>query len=146
MNKTLTETIEAILANPSIITGQRGDENVRAWQARAVRLGLSGKGWLTIRGECLPVTRWNDDKPHHVFGPEDGTLGRAVLGQCHRFVAIPAFHCVNLAAAVYTVLYDRHSKRVQAGLELPHAVRSDGNFDEPDNMAEATGVTRGRKQ
>jgi tRNA C32,U32 (ribose-2'-O)-methylase TrmJ len=46
----------------------------------------------------------------YVFGPEDGGLGSVTLRHCHRFVAIPARHCLNLAAAVYTVLYDRQVK------------------------------------
>jgi tRNA C32,U32 (ribose-2'-O)-methylase TrmJ len=56
-----------------------------------------------------------------VFGPEDGSLGRATLAQCHRFLVIPTRHCANLSAALYTVLYDRHAKRVHDGLELPHS-------------------------
>jgi len=76
----------------------------------------------------------------YVFGPEDGSLDRAVLGLCHRFVVIPTRHCTNLAAAVYTVLYDRHAKRVAAGLEPMNTVVGRG-FDEPDHMADAVGVT-----
>jgi tRNA(Leu) C34 or U34 (ribose-2'-O)-methylase TrmL len=59
----------------------------------------------------------------YVFGPEDGSLGRATLAQCHRFLVIPTRHCANLSAAVYTVLYDRHAKRVHDGLELPHSTQ-----------------------
>jgi tRNA(Leu) C34 or U34 (ribose-2'-O)-methylase TrmL len=79
------------------------------------------------------------DKAVYVFGPEDGSLDRAVLGLCHRFVVIPTRHCTNLAAAVYTVLYDRHAKRVAAGLETAHTVVGRG-FDEPDHMADSVGV------
>jgi tRNA(Leu) C34 or U34 (ribose-2'-O)-methylase TrmL len=75
----------------------------------------------------------------YVFGPEDGSLDRAILGRCHRFVVIPTRHCTNLAAAVYTVLYDRHAKRVLAGLETANTVTGRG-FDEPDHMADAVGV------
>jgi len=60
-----------------------------------------------------------------VFGPEDGSLGRATLAQCHRFLVIPTRHCANLSADVYTVLYDRHAKRVRDGLELPHSTAGD---------------------
>jgi tRNA(Leu) C34 or U34 (ribose-2'-O)-methylase TrmL len=77
----------------------------------------------------------------YVFGPEDGSLGRATLAQCHRFLVIPTRHCANLSAAVYTVLYDRHAKRVHDGLELPHSTA--GDLDEPDHMADAVGVTWG---
>ena len=64
----------------------------------------------------------------YVFGPEDGSLGRSTLGLCHRFVVIPTAHCTNLAAAVYTVLYDRHAKRVRAGLELARSVQGSSLF------------------
>lgn len=53
----------------------------------------------------------------YVFGPEDGSIPSVYLQHCHRFVMIPTRHCTNLAAAVYTVLYDRHMKRQLAGLE-----------------------------
>ena len=33
-----------------------------------------------------------------------------MLKHCHRFIVIPSRHCVNLAAAVYLVLYDRAAK------------------------------------
>jgi hypothetical protein len=49
---------------------------------------------------------------------------------------------VVLAAAVYTVLYDRHAKRVQAGLEERN-VTSGGDFSEPGHMADAVGLTGG---
>lgn len=57
------------------------------------------------------------EKALYVFGPEDGSLTSVHLRHCHRFVVIPTRHCVNLAAAVYTVLYDRFSKRQATGLE-----------------------------
>jgi tRNA(Leu) C34 or U34 (ribose-2'-O)-methylase TrmL len=84
------------------------------------------------------------DDALYVFGPEDGSLDRAVLARCHRFVVIPTRHCANLASAVYTVLYDRHAKRVQAGLEERNATAYTSDFDEPDHMADAVGVTWGR--
>jgi len=43
----------------------------------------------------------------YIFGPEDGSIPQVMLQHCHRFVVIPSKHCVNLAAAVYLVLYDR---------------------------------------
>jgi tRNA(Leu) C34 or U34 (ribose-2'-O)-methylase TrmL len=53
----------------------------------------------------------------YVFGPEDGGLPKGVRLLCHRFVVIPTHHCLNLAAAVNVVLYDRRLKRTLAGLE-----------------------------
>lgn len=53
----------------------------------------------------------------YVFGPEDGSIPQTVMRHCHRFVAIPTHHCLNLAAAINVVLYDRRIKRQLAGLE-----------------------------
>jgi len=95
---------------------------------------------VELRRSAEPLITF--EHPEHavyVFGPEDGSLDRAVLGLCHRFVVIPTRHCTNLAAAVYTVLYDRHAKRFAAGLEPMNSVVGRG-FDEPDHMADAVGV------
>lgn len=53
----------------------------------------------------------------YVFGPEDGSIPKTILRLCHRFVIIPTAHCLNLAAAINVVLYDRKAKRMAAGLE-----------------------------
>lgn len=47
----------------------------------------------------------------YVFGPEDGTLGPDVLAWCRDVVYVPTRHCMNLAATVNVVLYDRTAKR-----------------------------------
>lgn len=46
----------------------------------------------------------------YVFGPEDGGLTGVTARHCHRFVAIPTRHCLNLGVAVATTLYDRQVK------------------------------------
>jgi tRNA(Leu) C34 or U34 (ribose-2'-O)-methylase TrmL len=46
----------------------------------------------------------------YVFGPEDGSISPAILVRCHRVIVIPVRHCLNLATAVATVLWDRHVK------------------------------------
>ena len=46
----------------------------------------------------------------YVFGPEDGTLGKNVLSWCRDVVYIPTDRCMNLAATVNVVLYDRLCK------------------------------------
>lgn len=51
----------------------------------------------------------------YVFGPEDGSIPSSYLRHCHRLVVIPTKHCLNLATAVSTVMYDRMYKRYQAG-------------------------------
>lgn len=46
----------------------------------------------------------------YIFGPEDGTLGKSVLSWCRDVVMVPTAHCMNLAATVNVVLYDRMAK------------------------------------
>lgn len=66
----------------------------------------------------------------YVFGPEDGSVPKVLLGHCHRFIVIPTRHCLNLATAVSTVLYDRQFKQYLNG----HV------FDAP-GVAEARGFS-----
>jgi tRNA(Leu) C34 or U34 (ribose-2'-O)-methylase TrmL len=66
--------------------------------------------------ELLPQFE-HHEKALYVFGPEDGSIDQVKLRHCHRFVVIPTRHCVNLAAAVYMILYDRLVKRQMLGLE-----------------------------
>jgi tRNA(Leu) C34 or U34 (ribose-2'-O)-methylase TrmL len=69
------------------------------------------------------VTFEHPEDALYVFGPEDGGLPKPVRRLCHRFVVIPTHHCLNLAAAVNVVLYDRRLKRHLAGLEPLGPVR-----------------------
>jgi tRNA(Leu) C34 or U34 (ribose-2'-O)-methylase TrmL len=55
----------------------------------------------------------------YVFGPEDGSIPKSYRGLCHRFVRIPSHFCLNLSAAVYTILYDRALKQHLGGGGLP---------------------------
>lgn len=50
----------------------------------------------------------------YVFGPENGTLGQDVLDWCRDRVAVPTIGCMNLAATVNVVLYDRVAKAHRA--------------------------------
>ena len=50
------------------------------------------------------------ENPVYVFGPEDGSIPQIYLNHCHRFLKIPSPHCLNLAASIYVILYDRISK------------------------------------
>jgi tRNA(Leu) C34 or U34 (ribose-2'-O)-methylase TrmL len=66
--------------------------------------------------ECL-TTFSHPSHPLYVFGPEDGSVPPVIRRHCHKFVYIPAYHCLNLSAAVDVVLYDRMAKRQLAGEE-----------------------------
>ena len=53
------------------------------------------------------------ERAFYIFGPEDGTLGSSVLGFCRDVVYVPGHMCMNLAATVNVVLYDRAMKAEQ---------------------------------
>lgn len=50
--------------------------------------------------------------PHalYIFGPEDGSLSQALVDRADAVVYIPTIGCMNLAATVNVVLYDRLAK------------------------------------
>ncbi len=75
------------------------------------------------------------EHPEHavyLFGPEDGSLPQPVLAQCHRFLVIPTRHCLNLATAVATVLWDRAFKRG----EIPTDIDDQPSIPERELAAE----------
>lgn len=55
------------------------------------------------------------ENAYYIFGPEDGSLKKEILDCCDHVVYIPTIGCMNLAATVHVVLYDRMSK---AGREV----------------------------
>ena len=84
-----------------------------------------------IPWDCVPVAVELKDgaKPLHnyshperafyVFGPEDGTLGSRILTWCRDVIYVPTFGCMNLAACVNVVLYDRAVKRNEWATDEP---------------------------
>ncbi len=74
----------------------------------------------------------------YVFGPEDGSIPRVLLGHCHRFVVIPTRHCLNLATAVASVLWDWAYKRWLSGkadeMVTPGEFERRGVFKAPDDL------------
>lgn len=56
----------------------------------------------------------------YIFGPEDGSIPGGVRSACHQFVVIGSRHCLNLAAAVYLLLYDKAYKDfLENGTPMP---------------------------
>jgi len=47
------------------------------------------------------------ERAFYIFGPEDGTLGEQITSWCAQTIYIPTNRCMNLAATVHVVLYDR---------------------------------------
>lgn len=50
----------------------------------------------------------------YVFGPEDGNLEQDLIDQADAVVYIPTVGCMNMAATVSVLLYDRLSKSMSA--------------------------------
>ena len=51
--------------------------------------------------------------PHnalYVFGPEDGTISQEIIDRADAVIYVPTIGCMNLAATVNVVLYDRLTK------------------------------------
>lgn len=54
----------------------------------------------------------------YIFGPEDGTMSQDIIDRADDVVYVPTVGCMNLAATVNVVLYDRLAKS---------SLRSEGN-------------------
>lgn len=61
----------------------------------------------------LPIYQ-HPQRAFYVFGPEDGTLGASTLSWCRDRVMVPTRTCMNLAATVNVVLYDRIAKAMRS--------------------------------
>ncbi len=53
-------------------------------------------------------------KAVYLFGPEDGSLPQDVIDKAQHVVYVPTTSCMNLAATVNVVLYDRLAKTLGA--------------------------------
>lgn len=93
----------------------RGYADVQLIQYEGALDAFIADGATPVAVEMRPNAERLPDFQHppgavYLFGPEDGSLPGSVLKRCHRFVVIPTMHCLNLASAVATVLYDRKAK------------------------------------
>jgi tRNA(Leu) C34 or U34 (ribose-2'-O)-methylase TrmL len=74
----------------------------------------------------------------YVFGPEDGSVSKPHISHCHRFVVIPTKHCLNLATAVATILWDRQYKGwlggEQGAITTPGEFEGRGLVEFPDDI------------
>lgn len=53
------------------------------------------------------------ERAFYIFGPEDGTLDPALYGAVKDVVYVPTQGCMNLAASVNVILYDRLAKKMR---------------------------------
>ena len=66
---------------------------------------------IEIHPDAVPLTTYrHPERAFYVFGPEDGSLKKNVIAWCKDMVYVPTHGCMNLAATVNVVLYDRMLK------------------------------------
>jgi tRNA(Leu) C34 or U34 (ribose-2'-O)-methylase TrmL len=71
-----------------------------------------------IKIGCVDLVEGSIPLPHfehpknalYVFGPEDGSIPQNIINQADAVVYIPTVGCMNLAATVNVLLYDRMVK------------------------------------
>jgi tRNA(Leu) C34 or U34 (ribose-2'-O)-methylase TrmL len=106
------------------VSGKRyekhGTDTVKAW--RHMPLLHADDLFSLVPYDCIPVAieikngarRLQDythpERAFYIFGPEDGSLPNGVLEKCRDVVYVPTKFCMNLAACVNVVLYDRMAK------------------------------------
>lgn len=60
---------------------------------------------------AIPLPEYeHPERAFYIFGAEDNTLGERITSWCRDIVYVPTKGCMNLAAAVNVVLYDRLAK------------------------------------
>ena len=63
-----------------------------------------------VEGATLLPEFQHPDKAFYIFGPEDGTIDQEIIDKADAVVYVPTIGCMNLAASVNVVLYDRMAK------------------------------------
>ncbi len=83
---------------------------------------------LVVNAISLPEYQ-HPEQGFYIFGPEDGSIPQSVIDQADAVVYVPTVGCMNLAATVNVVLYDRIAKLspIRAGNDLIHASRDTNN-------------------
>lgn len=60
---------------------------------------------------ATPLPRYrHPERAFYIFGAEDATLGKRILDRCRDKIVVPTKFCMNLAATVNVILYDRMAK------------------------------------
>ena len=63
---------------------------------------------------AIPLPEFQHPKnAFYVFGPEDGSISQSVIDNADAVIYVPTNGCMNLAATVNVVLYDRLTKSPQ---------------------------------
>ena len=67
---------------------------------------------IDLLDDARPLPRYcHPERAFYIFGAEDATLGKRITDKCRDKVFIPTLRCMNLAACINVVLYDRLAKQ-----------------------------------
>lgn len=75
---------------------------------------------LVPNATLLPIFT-HPERAVYVFGGEDRTLDAHILDRAHHRVMVPTAGCMNLAATVNVVLYDRMAKTIRRAQDVSAA-------------------------
>jgi tRNA(Leu) C34 or U34 (ribose-2'-O)-methylase TrmL len=64
------------------------------------------------RARSLPSFT-HPERAFYIFGPEDGSIHKSILERVPLVVSVPTNRCMNLAATVNVILYDRMAKSLR---------------------------------
>ena len=64
---------------------------------------------LVLNATPLPEFE-HPENAFYIFGPEDGSISQDIIDRADSVVYVPTIGCMNLAASVNVLLYDRLSK------------------------------------
>ncbi len=100
--------------------GKHSTDTMKAWRhipfirvddlRSAVPLGCIPVAVDLVEGARPLPSYTHPERAFYVFGPEDSTLGKETLNWCRDVIYVPTNGCMNLAACVNVVLYDRLAK------------------------------------
>ena len=111
-----------------VISGDRGKRSIGGLATdtqkayRHIPTIITDDIFSTIPFDCIPiavdllphskniVTFTHPERAFYIFGAEDATLGKEVWSRCKFSIQVPTNFCMNLAATVNVVLYDRMAK------------------------------------
>lgn len=81
---------------------------------------------------AIPLPEYkHPENAFYIFGPEDGTVSQDIIDRMDSVVYVPTVGCMNLAATVNVLLYDRFMKSFQ-GCEDNTIIRE--NRDTNNNL------------
>jgi tRNA(Leu) C34 or U34 (ribose-2'-O)-methylase TrmL len=76
---------------------------------------------IEIHPRSRPLESYtHPERALYIFGPEDGSVPATVMARCRDVLRIQSKFCLNLAAAVNVVLYDRAAKGSLRGQPFEH--------------------------